>query len=162
MRGGKHREAELAAANVKAAMMSLGRFCVGRTASCQQRHVARIIAGSGRSRTTSIDSSTMKSRGHATTGGAIESVNKALPRLAGGRSMTASSMVPEKLVAIVPWVPAPLQPIMDKLHPVMIKERKPLAWLGVNTATNAGALCGHASFAILTAAYLETDVLTLR
>ena len=77
--------------------------------------------------------------------------------------MTAGVMVPaEKLVTMVPWVPDPLQPLMDKVHPIMIKERRPLAWLGMNTTTNAGSLCGHASFAILTAAYLETDVLTLR
>lgn len=75
---------------------------------------------------------------------------------------SSSALVPEKLVTVVPWVPVPLQPFMDKLHPVMIKERRPLAFLGMNTATNIGALCGHASFAILTAAYLETDVLTLR
>lgn len=63
---------------------------------------------------------------------------------------------------MVPWVPAPFQPLMDKLHPIMIKDRRPLEFLGINTVTNAGSLCGHLSFAILTAAYLETDVLTLR
>lgn len=85
-------------------------------------------------------------------------------RLSAATPITASSnaLVPEKLVTEVPWVPVPLQPFMDKLHPFMIKERRPLALLGLNTATNLGALCGHASFAILTAAYLETDVLTLR
>lgn len=63
---------------------------------------------------------------------------------------------------MVPAVAPKLQPFMDKLHAVMIKERRPLESLGINTTTNAGALCGHFSFAILTAAYLETDVLTLR
>lgn len=74
-------------------------------------------------------------------------------------------MVPEPLVTMVPKVPAPLQPLMDKMHPIMIKERRPMRWLGVealDTVTNAGALCGHLSFAILTLAYLETDVLKLR
>ncbi|CAM9451337.1 unnamed protein product, partial [Hapterophycus canaliculatus] len=63
---------------------------------------------------------------------------------------------------MVPAVSPKLQPLMDKLHAVMIKERRPLGLLGINSTTNAGALCGHFSFAILTAAYLETDVLTLR
>lgn len=74
-------------------------------------------------------------------------------------------MVPEKLVTMVPWVPAPLQPIMDKVHPIMIAPRRPMSWLGVealDTTTNYGALCGHFSFAILTAAYIETDPLKLR
>lgn len=148
---------ELVSASVKAAMMSLGRLSVGRAASRQQRHVARVA---------SISDSSAWRRGPASaaaTGRALVSRAKPPPRLPkGGRPRTASSLVPEKLVTMVPWVPAPLQPIMDKVHPIMIKERRPLAWLGMSTATNAGALCGHASFAILTAAYLETDVLTLR
>ncbi|CBN78407.1 hypothetical protein Esi_0113_0044 [Ectocarpus siliculosus] len=74
-------------------------------------------------------------------------------------------MVSKPLVTMVPRVPGPLQPLMDKVHPIMIKERRPMRWLGVealDTVTNAGALCGHLSFAILTLAYLETDVLKLR
>lgn len=72
------------------------------------------------------------------------------------------SAVQGELTTMVPAVSPKLQPIMDKLHAVMIKERRPLGLLGINTTTNAGSLCGHFSFAILTAAYLETDVLTLR
>ena len=99
-------------------------------------------------------------------GRALVSMAKPPPRLAGGRPITASAMVPaEKLVTMVPWVPAPLQPLMDKVHPIMIAPRRPMAWLGVDaldTTTNYGALCGHFSFAILTAAYIETDPLKLR
>ncbi|CAM9770905.1 unnamed protein product [Ectocarpus sp. 4 AP-2014] len=85
------------------------------------------------------------------------------PRLAPGRAIAASAMVPSApLVTMVPWVPAPFQPLMNMLHPIMIKDRRPLESLGISTVTNAGSLCGHLSFAILTAAYLETDVLTLR
>lgn len=85
------------------------------------------------------------------------------PRLAPGRAIAASAVVPSApLVTMVPWVPAPFQPLMDMLHPIMIKDRRPLEFLGISTKTNAGSLCGHLSFAILTAAYLETDVLTLR
>lgn len=96
---------------------------------------------------------------------ALVSKARAPPRLVGGRAITASSMVPAPLVTMVPRVPGPLQPLMDKVHPIMIKERRPMSWLGVealDTVTNAGALCGHLSFAILTLAYLETDVLKLR
>ncbi|CAM9853634.1 unnamed protein product, partial [Ectocarpus fasciculatus] len=101
----------------------------------------------------------------AATSRALVSKARAPPRLAGGRAITASSMVPEPLVTMVPRVPGPFQPLMDKVHPIMIKERRPMRWLGVDaldTVTNAGALCGHFSFAILTLAYLETDVLKLR
>lgn len=141
-------------------MMNLGGLSVSRTASRRQRHVM-LAAAAGNN---STRGSSMWTRGTTAgaTGRTIVSRAERLPCLAGRRSITASSMVPKKLVTMVPWVPAPLQPIMDKVHPIMIKERRPLAWLGMNTATNAGALCGHASFAILTAAYLETDVLTLR
>ncbi len=77
------------------------------------------------------------------------------------------SVVPEppKLEMMVPWVPPPFQPLMDKVHPIMIAPRRPMAWLGVDaldTTTNYGALCGHISFAMLTLAYIETDVLKLR
>lgn len=147
------------AAAAKGAMMGLGRISAGRAAARlekRQRHVAPRIgtaignAGSGFN--------------PAWAGGraVVSMAGKPPPRLAAGREMSASSVVPEKLVTTVPWVPEPLQPFMDKLHPIMIKERRPLAWLGMNASTNAGSLCGHASFAILTAAYLETDVLTLR
>lgn len=133
-------------------MRILVRLPGGRAGSRQQRHV--VWAGAGN------NSGSMRSR--RTAACTIVSTAKPAPRLAGTRPLTASSMVPAKLVPMVPWVPAPLQPMMDKLHPIMTAPRRPLAWLGMNTATNAGALCGHFSFAILTAAYLETDVLTLR
>lgn len=142
-------------------MLSLGRISAGRTASVleKQRHVA------ARMRATGVGNGKAESSFNPWTGRAMVSMARSPPCFEAGRKMTGSAMVlpePEKLVTMVPWVPAPLQPFMDKLHPIMIKERRPLAWLGINTTTNAGALCGHASFAILTAAYLETDVLTLR
>lgn len=44
----------------------------------------------------------------------------------------------------------------------MVKDRRPLAFLGLRTKTNVSNMCGHASFVILALAYLETDVLALR
>ena len=148
-------------------MISVGRLSAGRTASRlarQQRYAAPKIA----------ESSPLGGRGAAASsalnlpaGRAIVSMAKPPPRLpaAGGRPLSASAVVPEKLVTMVPWVPPPFQPLMDKLHPIMIAPRRPMAWLGVealDTTTNYGALCGHFSFALLTLAYIETDVLKLR
>ena len=144
--------------------MNLGRLSMGRTAVATKRVIKNVVPAANASVGDKKRSgSSMWSRGAAAaTGRAKQSRTKPPPRLVGGRPITTSSVVPEKLVTMVPWVPAPFQPLMDKVHPIMIKERRPLAWLGMKTTTNAGALCGHASFAILTAAYLETDVLTLR
>lgn len=44
----------------------------------------------------------------------------------------------------------------------MTKERKPLEFIGLNSKTTIGMLCGHASFGIAALVYLETDPLTTR
>lgn len=44
----------------------------------------------------------------------------------------------------------------------MTRERKPLEFLGLNSKTTIGMLCGHASFGIAALVYLETDPLTTR
>ena len=44
----------------------------------------------------------------------------------------------------------------------MTRERKPLAFLGLNSKTTIGMLCGHCSFGIAALVYLETDPLTTR
>lgn len=147
-------------------MISAGRLSAGRTASRLARHqryaaprIAEtgLLGARGASASPSLNLPTTR---------AIVSTAKPSPRVPkGGRPITASSMVPEKLVTMVPWVPPPFQPIMDKVHPIMIAPRRPMAWLGVDaldTTTNFGALCGHISFFCLTLAYIETDVLKLR
>ncbi|CAM9748259.1 unnamed protein product [Scytosiphon promiscuus] len=157
-------------------MISTGRLSVGRTASRlarQQRHVGpktRMVASVGNG--SSIEPAGFEGSGRVSaaavlpvTSRALFSMAKAPKPLPTGRSITASKMVPEKLVTMVPWVPPPFQPLMDKIHPIMIAPRQPMAWCGIealNTTTNFGALCGHVSFAMLTLAYIETDVLKLR
>ncbi len=44
----------------------------------------------------------------------------------------------------------------------MTRERKPLAFIGLNSTTTIGMLCGHTSFGIAALVYLETDPLTTR
>ena len=145
-------------------MISVGRLSAGRTASLlarQQRYAASKIAESSLPGARGVAASGL----NLPAGRAIVSMAKPPPGLPMGRSRAASSLVPEKLVTMVPWVPPPFQPFMDRLHPIMIAPRRPMAWLGVealDTTTNYGALCGHFSFAMLTLAYIETDVLTLR
>lgn len=51
---------------------------------------------------------------------------------------------------------------LDSLREAMIRERRPLEFLGLRLKTNISNLCGHASFVVLALAYLETDVLALR
>ncbi|CAM9748328.1 unnamed protein product [Scytosiphon promiscuus] len=159
-------------------MISYGKMSVGRTASRltrQQRYPGlrtRMVAGVGSgSSKTCVGSSLSETSGRfaaavlPATSRALFSMAKPLAPLPAGRSASASAMVPEKLVTMVPWVPGPFQPLMDKIHPIMIAPRQPMAWLGIealNTTTNFGALCGHVSFAMLTLAYIETDVLKLR
>lgn len=52
--------------------------------------------------------------------------------------------------------------VLKQLQDAMVKERRPLQFLGCQTVTNASNQCGHLSFVILALAYLETDVLALR
>ncbi|CAM9562536.1 unnamed protein product [Pylaiella littoralis] len=147
-----------------------GRSSAARTASRlarQKRHVAPKIRLPVACAESSMEGSSSRASAFVIppTSRAIASMAKPPRHLKAGRSITASSMVPEKLVTMVPWVPGPFQPLMDKLHPIMIAPRQPMAWLGVealNTTTNFGGLCGHLSFGILTLAYIETDPLTLR
>ena len=51
---------------------------------------------------------------------------------------------------------------LESLREAMIRERRPLEFLGLRLKTNISNLCGHASFVVLALAYLETDVLALR
>lgn len=149
-------------------MISVARVSAGRTASRlarqQQRHVvpaARIALV--RAEAIGLEGSSIRLNSLASR--ALVSVAKPPKPLAEGRTITASAMAPKPLVTMIPWVPPPFQPLMNWLHPIMIRERRPMAWCGIealNTVTNAGALCGHLSFALLTLAYLETDVLKLR
>ncbi|CAB1109960.1 unnamed protein product [Ectocarpus sp. CCAP 1310/34] len=44
----------------------------------------------------------------------------------------------------------------------MTKERQPLKFMGLNSRTTIGMLCGHASFGIAALVYFETDPLTTR
>ncbi|CAM9494534.1 unnamed protein product [Ectocarpus sp. 13 AM-2016] len=44
----------------------------------------------------------------------------------------------------------------------MTKERRPLQFLGIDTATTIGSVFGHTSLGILALGYLETDALSLR
>ncbi|CAM9173472.1 unnamed protein product [Ectocarpus sp. 8 AP-2014] len=146
-------------------MISVARVSAGRTASRlarQQRHVvpsARIALV--RAEALGLEGSSIRLNSPASR--ALVSVAKPPNQLAEGR--TFSAVAPKPMVTMIPWVPPPLQPLMNWLHPIMIRERRPMAWCGIeaiNTVTNAGALCGHFSFALLTLAYLETDVLKLR
>ncbi|CAM9562606.1 unnamed protein product [Pylaiella littoralis] len=153
-------------------MISLGRSSAGRTVSRlarQQRHVAPKIRLPVAYAESGMEGSSSRASAFVMppTSRAIVSMAEPSTSLTVGRAMSASAVVPEpeKLVTMVPWVPPPFQPLMNKLHPIMIAPRQPMAWLGVealNTTTNFGALCGHVSFAMLTMAYLETDVVTLR
>lgn len=52
--------------------------------------------------------------------------------------------------------------VLKQLRDAMLKERRPLQFMGCQTRTNASNQCGHLSFVILALAYLETDVLALR
>ncbi|CAB1116594.1 unnamed protein product [Ectocarpus sp. CCAP 1310/34] len=52
--------------------------------------------------------------------------------------------------------------VLKQLRDAMVKERRPLQFMGCQTRTNASNQCGHLSFVILALAYLETDVLALR
>lgn len=53
-------------------------------------------------------------------------------------------------------------PIQESFRDAMMKERRPLQILGVESTTTAGAMCGHASLGVLALCYIETDALTLR
>ena len=53
-------------------------------------------------------------------------------------------------------------PIQESFRDAMMKERRPLQILGVDSTTTAGAMCGHASLGVLALCYIETDALTLR
>ncbi|CBN78395.1 conserved unknown protein [Ectocarpus siliculosus] len=52
--------------------------------------------------------------------------------------------------------------VLKQLRDAMVKERRPLQFMGCQTTTTASNQCGHLSFVILALAYLETDVLALR
>lgn len=52
--------------------------------------------------------------------------------------------------------------LREGFREAMMKERRPLQFLGVDTAITAGSMCGHTSLGILAFCYLETDALTLR
>lgn len=56
----------------------------------------------------------------------------------------------------------PAIPVQERFREVMMKERRPLQFLGSETTTTAGAMCGHTSLSVLALCYLETDALTLR
>lgn len=151
-------------------MISAARVSAGRTASRlarqQQRHVVGPAARIALVRAEAIGLEGSSIRLNSPASRALVSVAKPpKKKLAEGRTMSATAVAPKPLVTMIPWVPPPFQPLMDRLHPIMIRERRPMAWCGIealNTVTNAGALCGHFSFALLTLAYLETDVLKLR
>ncbi len=53
-------------------------------------------------------------------------------------------------------------PVQERFREAMMKERRPLQFLGSDTTTTAGAMCGHTSLGVLALCYLETDALTLR
>lgn len=59
-------------------------------------------------------------------------------------------------------LPAEVREALARFRVGMMKERQPFQILGVQTITTATHICGHASFFILTLAFLETDVLALR
>lgn len=52
--------------------------------------------------------------------------------------------------------------VQERFREAMMKERRPLQFLGYDTTTTAGAMCGHTSLGVLAVCYLETDALTLR
>jgi len=54
------------------------------------------------------------------------------------------------------------EPIQIRFREAMMKERRPLQFLGSEATTTAGAMCGHTSLGVLALCYLETDALTLR
>lgn len=93
------------------------------------------------------------------------------PSLAGGRLLLpkeapfASSAVGEQQRAEEEEHAengAVLKLAQESFRKEMMKERRPLHFLGIDTATTIGSVCGHTSLGILALGYLETDALSLR